>query len=138
MTLVPVREDRPRYAVLVTYERRPEATPRKAQGLENATDFVIAVRRTWEWLQDAKGKWRWQCTRVTELRRVPGLKFREWPRKLDREYERPEAMRRTAIRAARLAAHVDPVKGVAEPDWDAVLQLRLEAEARERAGAASL
>lgn len=138
MTLTPVREDQPRYAVTVSYERRPERTPKRAQSLTNATDFVVAVRRVREWVQDTKGKWHWLVTRVSELRRVPGLRahgepIREWPRKMDREAERSEAQRRQAVMASRARAHVNPVLGATEPDWDAALKLRLDAEARERA-----
>lgn len=134
MTLTPMREDRPRYAVTVSYERRSEATPARVAAAAAAVDFVIAVRREYEWVQDPNGKWRWMCVRVTELRRPPGLKGREWPRKIDRPYEEPEWVRRARVRAMRKAIHVDPALGAQEPDWDAALQLRLDAEARARAG----
>lgn len=125
MTLTPVREDRARYAVLVSYEPGPMADYGAA---------MVAIRREWQWVQDPNGKWRWQVVRVSQLRRVPGLRGREWPRKIDRPYERPEEMRRLAIREMRRLVHVDPAKGNAEPDWDRALQLRDEALARVAAG----
>lgn len=123
MTLTPMREDRARYAVLVSYEPGPMA---------DYGASLVAVRREWQWVQDPNGKWRWQCVRVTQLRRVPGLRGREWPRKMDRAYDRPEAMRREAILDLRERIHLDPEKAFAEPDWDRALQLRLDAEARSR------
>lgn len=124
MTLVPVREDRPRYAVLVSYEPAP---------MEEFGARLQAVRREWAYLQDPRGKWRWTCVRVTVLRRVPGLRGREWPRKIDRPFDRTEEQRREAVRAVRRAVHLDPAKGQADPDWDLALQMRLDAESREAA-----
>lgn len=121
LTLTPVREDRARYAVLVSYEPGPMA---------DYGASMVAIRREWQWVQDPNGKWRWMCVRVSQLRRVPGLKGREWPRKIDRPYDRPDVWRRAAIRDVRRHIHIDPSKAAAEPDWDRALQLRLDAEAR--------
>lgn len=109
LTLTPVREDRPRYVVLVSYE--------KAAGRWPLRTCVIPVRRTWEWLEVRPGKWVLVCTRVTELRRIAGNAHREWPRKLEPAVE-SEDLRRARIRALRQRVHVDPAKGALEPDWD--------------------
>lgn len=123
LTLAPNREDRPRYAVLVSYETAP---------MEDYGARLRAVERTWEWVQDPNGKWRWLNTRTRVLRRVPGLRGREWPRKLE-PWVQPEVQRRRDVMALRALVHVDPERAAREPDWDAALQLRLDAEARSRA-----
>lgn len=123
LTLVPVREDRERYSSLVSYElANPAELSRRVQSAIGANpaatgDFVIAVRRTREWLVDPKGKSRFQVVRVTELGRIPGRLGREWPRKIDQAAPEPEALRRDRVRAMRKAIHVDPAKGAQEPVW---------------------
>src|ERR1041384_2713993 len=119
MTLVQVREDRARYAVLVSYEPSP---------MQDYGASLQAVRREWQWVQLPNGKWRWTVVRVTVLPRVPGLRGREWPRK-EKPYQVTEAFRRDAVRELRRVVHVDPVVAAQEPDWDRALALKVAAEA---------
>jgi hypothetical protein len=95
ITLTPERSDRERYSTIVSYEGRGTRQ--------------VAVRRTFE--LDDRGVLR--CVRVTELSRIPGIRTREWPRKLDPAPE-PEALRRARIMSARDAAHGHATQ---EPDW---------------------
>lgn len=137
LTLSPQREDRARYVALVSYERVPsERVPNHAVGAIGRNpaatgDYVAGVWKLWDFFN---GKL--HNTAVRQLRRIPGIRpqgIREWPRKLDREAPEPESLRRARVMAARRVAHVDPAIAAVEPDWNAALQLRLDAEARARA-----
>lgn len=114
------------FATTIVYERRPAATPTAALNNPAAVDYVVAVRRTRQFLRDQRGARRFVVTAVTELRRPPGLRERArksewheagWVRHIDGPAPEPEWLRRDRIRALRRACHVDPVKGAAEPKW---------------------
>jgi hypothetical protein len=65
LTLVPNREDRPRYVTLIRYEQRWLPV---GDGTEMLV--VVPLRRTLEWVrgEDAEGQYeQFMCTRVTEL-----------------------------------------------------------------------
>lgn len=141
LTLVENREDRERYSSLVSYEvAEPSTLPPRVQvriGANPAAtgDFLIAVQRIRQYLVDPNGKRRYLVTRVSELRRVPGSRGREWPRKIDQEAPEPEALRRDRVRAMRKAIHVDHAVGAEEPDWERALALAEAAKSRAAAAA---
>lgn len=124
VTLVPNRDDRERYVVLVSYEPGPMAD-------YGAT--MVAVRREWRWLNGPRG-WVWTLVRITHLPRVPGLRsrgewIREWPR--NEPQAESEALRRERILILRERIHVDTDKAYAIPDWDGAVAT---AEKERRAG----
>jgi hypothetical protein len=59
VTLVPNRDDRPRYATLVHYVL--------CEDPDTGERFVVPTRRTLEWVEGARGERALICTRVTEL-----------------------------------------------------------------------
>lgn len=113
--LTPNREDRERFAVLVSYEVGP---------MQDFGATLVPVRREWRWLRVDDG-WKWTCVRVTQLRRVPGLRTREWVRHIDREAPETEDLRRERILQVRETTNL--TSPYAMPDWDAALALREKA-----------
>lgn len=84
-------------------------------------DSCSAVPTVWEWTQldvsnprayDYVGPvWKLVPTAITE---TPVVRQVQWPREAAGE---SESVRRMRIRALRLACHVDPELGAAEPAW---------------------
>lgn len=69
LTLVPNREDRPRYVTLIKYEQRWVVNPLILDEYNEPMEVlgIVPLRRTLEWVRTADGYESFMCTRVTEL-----------------------------------------------------------------------
>lgn len=99
-----------RFVRLVRWELRWSSVMFEGELCEEASVVPVMVIRLL--LERSEGGHKMLPVRITELsmRRWPVI----WPRDVEGE---SEALRRSRLRAARRATHVDECKGAAEPTW---------------------